>query len=182
MHRIGFLIAFLSLSACTNKTLDGGSTGDTKGAGTGSEIADAPLSGTIAAQPFEAKTTEIYFNESIGQWFLSVDNYEGDCGKITNRPPSSESMTVNVVGIEPAVASIAIAPGTTRYATLQRGVYEASEGTKPDARNAQSGTLVLDTWDETEGAEIRGKLKLVADEESSVEGTFTAKVCPARAR
>ena len=60
------------------------------------------------------------------------------------------------------------------------GVYEGTEGKEPDARTVTSGTVVLDSWDETPGAEIAGKLKLVADEESAVEGTFTAKVCPAR--
>lgn len=182
MKRTIFLSLFLLLSACTAEKLDGGSTGDTKGAGTGAgaDISDAPVSGFIASEPFEAKTIEIYFSERSGKWLLSMDNYEGDCGSIKSRPPSAESMTVNVVGLDANAGSIPIAPGVTRYATLQRGVYMASEGKEPDARNAQSGTLVLDSWDETPGAEIRGKLKLVADEESSVEGSFTAKVCPAR--
>ena len=182
MNRINFLAAslLLTLAACTTETLDGGSTGDTKGAGTGADIADTPVFGTIASQPFEPKTIEIYFSERSGKWLLSMDNYEGDCGSIKNRPPSEESMTVNVIGLDPAAGSIPIAPGVTRYATLQLGVYMAAEGKEPDARNAQSGTVVLDNWDETAGAEITGKLKLVADEESSVEGTFTAKVCPAR--
>jgi hypothetical protein len=181
MNRISSLTAFsflsIVLSACTAEKLDGGSTGDTKA---GADIADAPLSGTIAAQPFEAKSVDIYFNERAGQWLLSIDNYEGDCGSIKDRPPSDESMTVNVVGLDPAAGAIPIAPGVTRYATLQLGVYMASEGKEPDTRNAQSGTLVLDSWDETPGATIAGKLKLVADDESAVEGTFTAKVCPAR--
>lgn len=74
----------LVLSACTAEKLDGGSTNDTKA---GADIADAPLTGTIASQPFEAKTTEIYFDERTGNWLLSIDNYEGDCGTVKNRPP-----------------------------------------------------------------------------------------------
>lgn len=173
-------VLFLSLSACTAEKLDGGSTGDTKGAGTGADIADSPISGTIAGQPFEAKTIEIYFDERTGDWLLSMDNYEGNCGSVKNRPPSDESMTVNVVGLDAKPGSIPIAPGVTRYATLQLGVYMAAEGKQPDTRSAQSGTVVLDNWDETAGAEITGKLKLVADEESAIEGKFTAKVCPPR--
>lgn len=199
MQRISFLTGLLllslsvSVSACAAKTLDGGSTGDTSGAGSangstsgagaaaGADIADAPLSGTIAGRPFEAKAIDIYFDNGAGQWLLSIDNYASDCGTIGKvRPESSSAMTVNVVGIDPAAGAIPIAPGRARYATLQLGVYEASEGKEPDTRNAKSGTLVLDTWDETPGAAITGKLKLVADEESAIEGTFTAKVCPAR--
>ena len=177
MKRIA-LFFFLSLSACTAEKLDGGSTGDTKGANTGADIADAPLAGTIASQPFEAKTTEIYFQERTGKWMLSIDNYEGNCGSVKNRPPSDESMTVNVIGLEPSTVWSIDQPN--RYATLQLGVYMASEGKEPDARNATSGTVVLDGWDEAPGATVTGKLKLVADAESAVEGTFSAKVCPAR--
>jgi hypothetical protein len=176
MKRILVLLA-LALSACTAEKLDGGTTGDTKSAA-GADIADAPLSGTIASHPFEAKTFEIYFDESNGKWMLSIDNYEGECGKITNPPPSDEAMTVSFVGLDPAAGASTVEQ-PNRYATLQLGIYMASEGKKPDARNA-NGKVVLDTWDETPGAEISGKLKLVADEESAVEGAFTAKVCPAR--
>ena len=178
MKPIALLLSLsLSLFACTAEKLDGGSTDGTKSA-VGGDIADAPLSGTIAAQPFEAKTFEIYFNERNGKWMLSIDNYEGNCGSFKNPPPSDEAMTVNFVGLEPAVGASTVEQ-PKRYATLQLGVYQAAENKTPDARNA-NGTVVLDNWDETTGAEITGKLKLVADEESAVEGTFTATVCPAR--
>ena len=182
MKRIALLLSLVSLSlaACTAEKLDGGSTDGSKSAGTaaGADIAAAPLSGTIAAQPFEAKTFEIYFNEKNGKWMLSIDNYEGNCGSFKNPPPSDEAMTVSFVGLEPAAGASTVEQ-PNRYATLQRGVYQATENKKPDARTA-NGTVVLDTWDETTGAEITGKLKLVADEESAVEGTFTARVCPAQ--
>lgn len=190
MQRTSILTAILffsfslSVTACTTKTLDGGSTGDTAGAGTGNGstagagIADTPLSGTIGGQLFEAKAIEIYFDERAGKWLLSIDNYEGDCGSMKNRPPSDQSMTVNFVGLDPAAGAYVVEQ-PKRYATLQLGIYEASEGKEPDTRSA-SGTVVLDTWDETPGAPIPGKLKLVADAESAVEGTFTARVCPAR--
>lgn len=183
MKPIALLFSFslsLSLSACTAEKLDGGSTDGSKSAGTaaGADIADAPLSGTIAAQPFEAKTIEIYFNERNGKWMLSIDNYEGNCGSFKNPPPSEEAMTVSFVGLEPTAGASTVEQ-PKRYATLQRGVFLSTSTQKPDARNA-SGTVVLDNWDETTGAEITGKLKLVADEESAVEGTFTARVCPAR--
>lgn len=184
MKRIALFLSLL-LTACTAEKLDGGSTGGAKSgassgaSGTaGADIADAPLSGTIAGQPFEAKTFEIYFNERNGKWMLSIDNYEGDCGSIKNRPPSDESMTVSFVGLEPTAGATSVEQ-PNRYATLQLGVYMAAEGKTPDTRNA-NGTVVLESWDETPGATIPGKLKLVADEESAVEGTFTAKVCPAR--
>jgi hypothetical protein len=175
-----FTFLAVSLAGCTAEKLDGGSTGGSKGAGSiaAADISDAPLSGTIAAQPFEPKTIEIGFNERSGKWTLSIDNYEGNCGSVKNRPPSDESMTVNVIGLEPSKEWSVEQP--IRYATLQPGVYMAAEEKQPDTRNATSGTVVLDGWDETPGATITGKLKLVADEESAVEGTFTAKVCPAR--
>lgn len=173
------VLALLFTAACTEQTLDGGSTGDTKAA-SASEIADTPVAGNIASRPFEPKTIEISFSESTGKWILSLDNYEGDCGSIKDRPPSDDAMTVSVVGLDAAPGSIPIAPGATRYATLQVGVYMAAENKQPDTRSAQSGTVVLDNWAEASGAEITGKLKLVADEESVVEGAFTAKVCPSR--
>jgi hypothetical protein len=180
MKHIALLLslASLSLSACTAEKLDGGSTDGSKSA-VGADIADAPLSGTIAAQTFEPKAIEIYFESRNGKWMLSIDNYEGDCGKITNRPPSDESMTVSFVGLEPTAGASTV-DQPNRYATLQLGVYMASENKTPDTRNAKTGTVVLDSWSETAGTEITGKLKLVADEESAVEGTFTARVCPAR--
>src|SRR5262245_4938082 len=131
MRRIILVLSF-ALTACTAEKLDGGSTGNSKGAA-GADIADAPLSGTIASKPFEPKAIEIYFDQRSEKWLLSIDNYEGDCGKITNRPPSDESMTVNVVGLENGTAWSVAQP--TRYATLQLGVYQAAEGKKPDARN-----------------------------------------------
>jgi hypothetical protein len=191
MQRTSFLTALFlfSLSACAAKTLDGGSTGDTAGTATGSpsgsstgagaEIADAPLAGTIAGKPFEAKSIDVSFNERSGKWVLSIDNYEGNCGSIKNRPPSDESMTVNFVGFDPAAGTYVVEQ-PKRYATLQLGIYEASENKQPDTRNATTGTLVLDTWDETAGNTITGKMKLFADDESAVEGTFTATVCPPR--
>lgn len=180
MNRFFTASLFVLLTACTAEKLDGGSTGDAKGAGSiaANDISDAPLSGTIASQPFEPKTFEIKYEERAGKWTLSIDNYEGNCGSIKNRPPSEESMTVNVIGLEASKEWTVQQP--IRYATLQLGVFMAEENKEPDTRNATSGTVILDGWDETPGATITGKLKLVADAESAVEGTFTAKVCPAR--
>ena len=176
MKRTLLLLA-LSLCSCTAEKLDGGSTDGAKSA-IGADIADAPLSGTIAAKPFEAKTFEIYLDERSGKWMLSIDNYEGNCGSFKNPPPSEEAMTVSFVGLEPAAGATTVEQ-PNRYATLQLGVYLSTSNQKPDTRDAD-GIVVLDAWDATAGAEITGKLKLVADEESAVEGTFTAKVCPAR--
>lgn len=167
------IISLFALAACTNETLDGGSTAQPQ------SIQDVPLGGTIAAQSFEPKAIDISFNQRTGKWILSIDNYENDCGRSVNPPPSDGRMTVSFVGFEPAAGTYVVAQ-PDRYATLQLGVYEANEGKEPDARSAKSGTLVLESFDETPGATVTGKLKVVADAESAVEGTFTAKVCPAR--
>jgi hypothetical protein len=198
MQRTTFLTALFlfSLNACAAKTLDGGSTGDTKGAGTGAEsgengagntngadgeIADAPVVGNIAGQTFELKNADVTFSKRNNQWFLSLDNYANDCGSMgSTRPDGAESMTINVGGLAPEAGTFTIKYGDGHGATLQYGVFEASDTRKPDTRVVQTGTLRLDNWDETPGATITGGLKLVADDMSAVAGTFTAKVCPAR--
>lgn len=193
-----FILCASSLAGCMAKTLDGGSTGDTAGAGTGTgedtggkghgttngadgEIADMPVAGWIAGRTFEAKTIDLTFSKRNNQWFLSLDNYANDCGSMGPNPgDGSEAMTVNVGGLEPAAGTFFIAYGDGHGATLQYGVYPADGPKKPDTRPVQSGTVRLDTWDETPGATITGGIKLVADDESVIMGTFSAKVCPPR--
>ena len=87
-------------------------------------------------------------------------------------------MVVNVGSIEPSAGTFTIAYADGHGASLQLGVYDTTG--KSDIRAVQSGTLRLDNWDETPGATITGGLKLVADDESAVGGTFTAKVCAPR--
>lgn len=198
MQRTSFLTAFLflSLSACAGKTLDGGSTGDTSGAGTGEKstgetgqgtgtgtrgtdaaIPETPVAGSIGGKTFTPKNTDLTFSKRNNQWFLSLDNYANDCG---TGPvgDAAEAMTVNIGGLEPKAGTFTIEYADGHGATLQLGVYDTTE--KSDTRPVQTGTLRLDNWDETPGATITGGLKLVADEESSVGGTFTAKVCAPR--
>jgi hypothetical protein len=198
MQRTSFLTAslFLFLSACAGKTLDGGSTGDTTGAGTGApaddhsnenghgtsngadgEIPDAPVAGWIGGRTFEAKTIDITFSKRNNQWFLSFDNYENDCGA-GKVPDPAEAMTVSIGSVEPAAGTFVIKYADGHGATLQLGLYDTVE--KADTRAVQSGTLRIDNWDETPGATITGGLKLIADDESAVAGTFTAKVCAPR--
>jgi hypothetical protein len=198
MQRSSFLtvLFFLALSACAGKTLDGGSTGDTTGAGTGAPeengaggggpgtndgaggaIADAPVTGRIGGRTFEPKNIDITFSKRNDQWFLSLDNYANDCG---TGPvgDAAEAMTVNVGGLEPRAGTFIIKYADGHGATLQLGVYDESK--KSDTRPVQTGTVRLDSWDETPGATITGGLELVADDESAIMGTFTAKVCAPR--
>jgi hypothetical protein len=190
MQRTSFLTGFLFfLSACSGQVLDGGSTGGASSSGgngapgaegAGSEIANAPVSGNIAGKPFEVKAIDLTYDSHNKQWFLSIDNYENDCGTLKSpRPASSDAMTVNVGGVETAAGTFPITYGDGHGATLQIGVYEESEHKTPDTRSVRTGTLQLDAWDATPGATIQGAIKLVADD-SHIEGTFTAKVCPAR--
>lgn len=198
MQRTSFLTAFLflSLSACSGKTLDGGSTGDTSGAGTGDkssgenghgtsngadgEIPETPIVGSIAGRSFEAKTTDLAFSKRNNQWFLNVTNYEIDCGTRSGADPidGPDAMVVNIGGLEPSAGTFTIEYADGHGASLQLGVYETTG--KSDTRVVQSGTLRLDNWDETPGATITGGLKLIADDQSAVGGTFTAKVCAPR--
>lgn len=174
---------FLFLSSCAAKTLDGGSTGDTSGAGTGApaDIAQTPVAGKAGGKVFEAKTIDLAYSNKNSQWFFSIDNYENDCGTYPGtRPDPSEAMTITVGAVQPAAGTYPIKYADGHGATFQIGVYEAKDNAKPDTRPVQSGTLQLDTWDETPGASITGAIKLVADDDSVIEGTFTAKVCPAR--
>lgn len=201
MQRTSFLTASLVLllpafvAACSGKTLDGGSTGDTTGAGTGEgdgpggrengagntngggEIPDVPVDGYIGGKRFEAKNTDLTFSKRNNQWFLSLDNYANECGAGAV-PDPAEAMTVNIGGLEPASGTFTIAYADGHGASLQLGVYDSSD--KADIRTVQSGSLRLDNWDETPGATITGGLKLVADDQSAIMGTFTAKVCAPR--
>lgn len=189
MQRTSFILAslFLLLAGCAGKTLDGGSTGDTSGAGTGQgadpsketdgEMADTPVAGQIAGKPFAPKTIDVTFSKRNNQWFLSFANYENECGT-GNVPDPAEAMAVNVGGLEPAAGTFTIKYADGHGASLQLGIYDSSE--KSDTRTVQSGTLRFDNWDETPGATITGGIKLFADDESSIVGTFSAKVCAAR--
>jgi hypothetical protein len=207
MQRTSFLTALLflsvSVSACAGKTLDGGSTGDTQGAGTGNgndgtgaaaddhsnenghgtsngadgEIPNAPVFGWIAGQTFEPKTIDLTFSKRNNQWFLSLANYDNDCGVGPVGDPA-EAMAVSIGAVEPKAGTFFIKYADGHGASLQRGVYDTTA--KSDTRTVQSGTVRLDNWDETPGATITGGLKLIADDESAIGGTFTAKVCAAR--
>ena len=189
MQRTSFLTVslFLLLSACSGKTLDGGSTGDTAGAGTGQgaakenesgEIPDGPVAGRIAGRAFETKTVQLAFSKRNNQWFFNVTNYENDCGTNPSGFDGTDAMTVNIGGVEPSAGTFVIEYGDGHGASLQYGVFDESK--ESDTRAVQSGTFRLDNWDETPGATITGGLRLVADDESAVGGTFTAKVCAPR--
>jgi len=201
MQRSSFLILLSllvapALCACSGKTLDGGSTGDTTGAGTGSpaepsggngrgttagtdvEIPDAPVTGSIGGKAFEAKNVDLTFSKKQNQWFLNVTNYAIDCGAVDGSRNAAEAMVVNIGGVEPKAGTVTIRYADGHGASLQLGVYDTME--KSDTRVVQNGSLRLDNWDETPGATITGGLNLMADDESSVAGTFTAKVCAPR--
>jgi hypothetical protein len=199
MQRTSFLILSLFLWACSGKTLDGGSTGDTSGAGTGQAaggdkqanenghgstegadvtIPDGPVTGTIAGRTFEAKSINLEFSKRENQWFLSIHNYESDCGNVAGTMDAAEAMVVSIGGVEPKAGTFTIAYADGHGASLQRGVYDTT--TKSDTRAVQSGSFRLDTWNETPGATVTGGLELLADDESAVAGTFTAKVCAPR--
>lgn len=183
MKRSLFLLlgsfASLSLLGCAAQTLDGGSgQGSSSGSSTaGDTIADAPLAGTVAGRTFEAKAIDVHYSSRNGQWFLSIDNYENDCGSMKAQPDPATAMTVNVGAVEPKAGSFPIAYGDGHGATFQIGVYETAQ--KAETRPVQSGTLRFDTWTDTPGSTIKGALKL-SGQESELEGTFVAKVCPAR--
>jgi hypothetical protein len=84
---------------------------------------------------------------------------------------------VNLGGIQPAAGDVTIAYADGHGASFQVGV-----GTSASAQNAvpaQDGVLHLDTWSGEAGSTVTGKLKL-ANATSSVEGTFSAIVCPPR--
>lgn len=195
MQRTSFLILLSSLlvGACAGKTLDGGTTGDTAGAGTGehagengggstaateTEIPDAPITGSIGGQAFEAKSMNLAFSKRDNQWFLSIHNYAIDCGRVEGKMDNAEAMVVNVGAVEPKAGTFTIERADGHGASLQLGVYETTG--KSDTRVVESGSLRLDNWDETPGATISGGLNLFADDESAVGGTFTATVCAPR--
>ena len=203
MQRTSFLLFSLSLSlsiaasACSGKTLDGGSTGDTSGAGTGQgsgehadenghgttagadlEIPDMPVTGTIARQMFEAKANNLEFSKRENQWFLSLHSYEVDCGTVAGKMDPAEAMVINIGAVEPKAGTFTIKRADGHGASLQLGVYDTSG--KSDTRVVESGSFRIDNWDDTPGATVTGGLKLIADDESAVAGTFTAKVCAPR--
>jgi hypothetical protein len=202
MQRTSFLILLsllgaFGVSACAGKTLDGGSTGDTAGAGTGQgadehadenghgstegvdlTIPDAPVTGKIAGQSFEAKTIDLAFSKRENQWFLSIHNYEIDCGTLAGTMDAAEAMVVNIGAVAPQAGTFTITRADGHGASLQLGVYDTTK--KSDTRVVENGSFRLDNWDETPGATVTGGLKLLADDESAVAGTFTAKVCAPR--
>jgi hypothetical protein len=161
-----------------------GCSADSDGQGQGSgqpstEIAAQPLSGTVGGRAFEPKTVDIRYLASAGKWLLSIDNYETDCGVRSSELDYASAISINIGGIPAQSGTTSIAYGDQHAATFQIGVYEASSGTEPDVRPAESGVLRIDTWSDTPGGEITGALKL-SGEDSAVEGTFTAKVCEPR--
>jgi hypothetical protein len=195
MQRTSFLILLsLLVTACSGKTLDGGSTGDTAGAGTGEhanenghgttggadvEIPEAPIAGWIGGQTFEAKSMNLAFSKRENQWFLSIHNYEVDCrGVVPGKPDAAEMMVVTIGAVDPKSGTFTIKRADGHGASLQLGVYDTTG--KSDTRVVENGSFRLDTWDETPGATITGGLKLLADDDSAVAGTFTATVCAPR--
>ena len=199
MQRTSFLILLSLLSAsgvsaCSGKTLDGGSTGDTAGAGTGEHanengngntagadttIPEAPIAGWIGGQDFEAKSIKLEFSKNENQWFLSIHNYDTDCrGVVPGKPEPAEMMVVTIGAVEPKSGTFTIKRADGHGASLQLGVYDTTG--KSDTRVVQNGSFRLDSWDETPGATITGGLKLLADDDSAVAGTFTATVCAPR--
>lgn len=179
------LLGSFAITACAGQTLDGGSgqgtssgspgtTGSTTGDGT---IADSPLAGTIAGRAFEAKTIYVRYSLQNAQWFFSIDNYENDCGSMKSRPDPSSALKVNIGAVDPKIGSSPLAYGDGHGATFQIGVYETAE--QAETRPVQTGTLRFDTWSDSPGSTVTGAAKL-SGEESEVEGTFVAKVCPAK--
>lgn len=178
------LLCSFAMAACSGQTLDGGSgQGGSSGSSgpasssAGETIADAPLAGTVAGRTFEAKAIDVYYSIKNSQWFLSIDNYENDCGSMKSQPDPATAMTVNVGAVEPKTGSFPIAYGDGHGATFQIGVYETSQ--KAETRPVQTGTLRFDTWSETPGSTVTGAIKL-SGQESELEGTFVAKVCASR--
>jgi hypothetical protein len=184
------LLGSFAITACAGQTLDGGSgqgtssgsssgassgtTGSTTGEGT---IADSPLAGTIAGRAFEPKAIYVRYSNANAQWFFAIDNYENDCGSMKSRPDPTTALKVNIGAVDPKVGSSPLAYGDGHGATFQIGVYETAE--QAETRPVQTGTLRFDTWSDSPGSTVSGALKL-SGEESEVEGTFVAKVCPAR--
>jgi hypothetical protein len=181
-------IVLFALAGCTGKTLDGGST-DPKNqalaeddpAEGGDPIPETPLAGTIAGQAFVPKSVEIQYDSAASQWFLSLRNYEVDCGRFPKgeQPPTFDALLVTIGGLDPEAGTRTIRYGDDHGATFQIGLYEKG-GVEPGIHSGTDGTLRLDTWTEIPGEQIEGALVLEGEDGSEVAGTFAATVCPAR--
>lgn len=184
---VGAFCALTSVTACNGETLDGGSNTSSSGTtssssgGTGTTPApESPLTGQIAGNPFTPSSTELELVKTSNgnEWMLQFHNYKIDCGTVGKEEGTgADKLIVTVGGLTPAAGTSTIEYGDAHAATFQVGVYEAS-GPEPKADPAKAGTLRIDTWSE-EGATVTGYLEL-SNEESSVKGTFTAKICKGR--
>ncbi len=192
MKRTAFLFfALFSLVGCSGQTLDGGSNAGDGGApasssssgsssgGTSEADAEAPLTGTIAGRSFTPVSVELSFKPSENEWFLQLRNYRVDCDVLDNSDttPDEDRVVVTVADVKPQAGTDTISYGDSHKATFQVGVFR--DGTKPSAKSGKTGTLRIDAWNDDGSAPVTGHLEL-SNDESSVSGTFSAKVCAKR--
>jgi hypothetical protein len=178
------LLALSLLAGCTADSLNGGSDADDDAAdvdaGSSVTVSDQPLGGTIDAVPLEPANVEIYYSARDGIWFLSVQNYREPCVYTTSDPASQsgpDKLVVSVGDLAAAAGTYPLEIGDGHGASVQRGVYDASQ--KPDYTESAAGVLVLDSWTDAPGSTLTGGLHL-QNADSNIDGTFTATVCEPR--
>jgi hypothetical protein len=180
-HLLGPLTISLAVAAlgCSGAKLDGGSNDNTSGGGSGAgssgvtPIADQPAQGTIDGHDFVVKSVDLQFSKAQNQWFLTFRNYSSVCGDLPGGIPG-DALLINIGAVEQRAGDATIAYADGHGAAFQVGL--GSSTTKTDATPIQQGTLHLDSWSDTAGATITGKLR-ASNATSDVEGTFTANVC-----
>jgi hypothetical protein len=155
-------------AACSGNTVDSGGA---------QPVSSAPIAGTVAGASFAPKSVEV--RKEGGRWFFTLRSYASTCGTSTGAPLNGPELVVVTVGdVAGQAGTVTLAYADGHGATFQTGVYEQGKGT-PTTTPVTSGTLRFDTWTETPGATLTGAAKLVG-QDSDVEGTFTATVCPPR--